>query len=181
MASVRMSVLTAGTRIGPYEIISRIGAGGMSEVYRAFDPRIRREVAVKVLPPTLVKFADRMHRFEQEARAVGALNHPNLLTIFDTGNSDGRPYIVTELLEGHTLRSLLRENGTAVRLPIRKAIDYGIQIANGPAAAPERGIVHRALKPENRSVTKDARVKKRFSGLRSRWTMPRSSAAARPF
>ena len=93
-----MSVLTAGTRIGPYEVVSRIGAGGMSEVYRAFDPRIRRDVAIKVLPPTLAKFNDRLHRFEQEARAVGALNHPNLLTIFDTGKSDGRPYIVTELL-----------------------------------------------------------------------------------
>jgi len=131
----------------------------MSEVYRAFDPRIRRDVAVKVLPPQLAKFADRLHRFEQEARAVGALNHPNLLTIFDTGKSEGRPYIVTELLEGHTLRSLLRDNGTAVRLPVRKAVDYGIQIANGLAAAHERGIVHRDLKPENLFVTRDGRVK----------------------
>ncbi len=154
-----MSVLTAGTRIGPYEIVSRIGAGGMSEVYRAFDPRIRRDVAIKVLPPTLAKFNDRLHRFEQEARAVGALNHPNLLTIFDTGTSDGRPYIVTELLEGGTIRSLLRDNGTSVRVPIRKAVDYGIQIANGLAAAHERGIVHRDLKPENLFITRDGRVK----------------------
>ena len=154
-----MSVLVAGTRIGPYEIVSRIGAGGMSEVYRAFDPRIHRDVAIKVLPPALAKFADRLHRFEQEARAVGALNHPNLLTIFDTGKSDGRPYIVTELLEGHTLRSMLRENGTAVRIPIRKALDYGIQIANGLAAAHDRGVVHRDLKPENLFVTRDGRVK----------------------
>ena len=154
-----MSLLAAGTRIGPYEIVSRIGAGGMSEVYRAFDPRIRRDVAIKVLPPTLAKFADRMHRFEQEARATGALNHPNLLTIFDTGKQDGRPYIVTELLEGDTLRALLRENGTAVRLPVRKTIEYGIQIANGLAAAHERGIVHRDLKPENLFVTRDGRVK----------------------
>ena len=154
-----MSVLTAGTRIGPYEIVSRLGAGGMSEVYRAFDPRIRREVAIKVLPPTLAKFADRMHRFEQEARATGALNHPNLLTIFDTGKQDGRPYIVTELLEGETLRSHIRDDDTAVRLPVRKAIDYGIQIANGLAAAHERGIVHRDLKPENLFVTRDGRVK----------------------
>ena len=153
------SVLTAGTRIGPYEIVSRLGAGGMSEVYRAFDPRIRRDVAVKVLPPTLAKFADRLHRFEQEARAVGALSHPNLLTIFDTGKSDGRPYIVTELLEGQTLRSMLRENGTAVRIPIRKAVDFGIQIANGLAAAHERGVVHRDLKPENLFITRDGRVK----------------------
>jgi Tol biopolymer transport system component len=154
-----MSLLAAGTRIGPYEIVSRIGAGGMSEVYRAFDPRIRRDVAIKVLPPTLAKFADRMHRFEQEARATGALNHPNLLTIFDTGKQDGRPYIVTELLEGETLRGLIRDAGTAIRLPVRKAIDYGIQISNGLAAAHERGIVHRDLKPENLFVTKDGRVK----------------------
>ena len=151
--------LPAGTRLGPYEIVARIGAGGMSEVYRAFDPRIRRDVAVKVLPPTFAKFADRMHRFEQEARATGALNHPNLLTIFDVGTADGRPYIVTELLDGHTLRTSMRENGQPMKLPVRKAIDYGIQIANGLAAAHERGIVHRDLKPENLFVTKDGRVK----------------------
>ena len=149
----------SGTRLGPYEIIARIGTGGMSEVYRAYDPRIRRDVAVKVLPATFARFADRMHRFEQEARAAGALNHPNLLTIFDVGSADGKPYIVTELLEGQTLRGLLRENGTAVRLSIRKAIEYGIQIANGLAAAHDRGIVHRDLKPENLFVTRDGRVK----------------------
>jgi len=151
--------LTPGTRLGPYEIVARIGSGGMSEVYRAHDSRIRRDVALKVLPPAYAKFADRMHRFEQEARAVGALNHPNLLTIFDAGTSDGKPYIVTELLEGHTLRSLLRDNGVAAKLPIRKAIDYSIQIANGLAAAHERGVIHRDLKPENLFVTKDGRVK----------------------
>jgi serine/threonine protein kinase/Tol biopolymer transport system component len=151
--------LTPGTRLGPYEIVARIGAGGMSEVYRAHDSRIRRDVAVKVLPPTYAKFADRLHRFEQEARAVGALNHPNLLTIFDAGTAEGRPYIVTELLDGQTLRSHLRDNGVPVKLPIRKAVDYSIQIANGLAAAHERGIVHRDLKPENLFVTKDGRVK----------------------
>ena len=128
-------------------------------MYRAFDPRIRRDVAIKVLPPTLAKFNDRLHRFEQEARAVGALSHPNLLTIFDTGKSEGRPYIVTELLEGQTLRGMLRESGTAVRIPIRKAVDFGIQIANGLAAAHERGVVHRDLKPENLFITRDGRVK----------------------
>jgi len=151
--------LSAGTLLGPYEIVSRIGAGGMSEVFKAHDTRIRRDVAIKILPPTLAKFADRMHRFEQESRAAGALNHPNLLTIFDVGTSEGRPYIVTELLEGQTLRMHLRENGTAVKLSIRKAVDYGIQIANGLAAAHERGIVHRDLKPENLFVTRDGRVK----------------------
>ncbi|HEY0159035.1 MAG TPA: protein kinase [Thermoanaerobaculia bacterium] len=151
--------LQAGTRLGPYEIVSRLGAGGMAEVYRAHDPRIRRDVAIKVLPPTFAKFADRMHRFEQEARAAGAMNHPNLLTIFDTGTADGKPYIVTELLEGHTLRGLMRENGVPAKLAIRKAVDYSIQIANGLAAAHERGIVHRDLKPDNLFVTKDGRVK----------------------
>ena len=131
----------------------------MSEVYRAHDSRIRRDVAVKVLPLTFAKYADRMHRFEQEARTVGALNHPNLLTIFDAGTAEGRPYIVTELLEGQTLRSHLRDSGAAVKLPIRKAVDYSIQIANGLAAAHERGVVHRDLKPENLFVTKDGRVK----------------------
>ena len=146
-------------RLGPYEIVARIGAGGMSEVYRAHDSRIRRDVAVKILPPAYAKFADRLHRFEQEARAVGALNHPNLLTLFDAGTAEGRPYIVTELLEGQTLRSCLRDAGVAVKLPIRKAVDYSIQIANGLAAAHERGIVHRDLKPENLFVTNDGRVK----------------------
>ncbi len=131
----------------------------MSEVYRAHDARIRRDVAVKVLPPTFAKFADRLHRFEQEARTVGALNHPNLLTIFDAGTAAGRPYIVTELLEGQTLRSHLRDSGVPVKLPIRTAVDYSIQIANGLAAAHERGVVHRDLKPENLFVTKDGRVK----------------------
>jgi eukaryotic-like serine/threonine-protein kinase len=151
--------LQAGTRLGPYEIVSRLGAGGMAEVYRAHDSRIRRDVAIKVLPPTFAKFADRMHRFEQEARAAGAINHPNLLTIFDTGTADGKPYIVTELLEGHTLRSLMRENGVPAKMAIRKATDYSIQIANGLAAAHERGIVHRDLKPDNLFVTRDGRVK----------------------
>jgi serine/threonine protein kinase len=151
--------VAAGTKLGHYEILGRIGAGGMSEVYRALDPRIGREVAVKVLPPTYAKFADRMHRFEQEARAIGALNHPNLLTIFDVGSAEGKPYIVTELLDGQTLRSVMRDGGTPVRLPVRKAIDYGAQIAEGLAAAHERGIVHRDLKPENLFVTKDGRVK----------------------
>jgi eukaryotic-like serine/threonine-protein kinase len=151
--------LTPGTQLGPYEIVARIGAGGMSEVYRAHDSRIRRDVAVKVLPPTFAKYADRLHRFEQEARTVGALNHPNLLTIFDAGTEGGRPYIVTELLDGQTLRGHLRDNGVAVKLPIRKAVDYSIQIANGLAAAHERGVVHRDLKPENLFVTKDGRVK----------------------
>ena len=151
--------LAAGTKLGPYEIAARIGSGGMSEVYRAFDPRIRREVAIKVLPPAYAKYADRMHRFEQEARAIGALNHPNLLTIFDVGSAEGKPYIVTELLEGQNLRNAMRHDGRPVRIPVRKAIEYGCQIATGLAAAHERGIVHRDLKPENLFLTRDGRVK----------------------
>jgi Tol biopolymer transport system component len=151
--------IAAGTRLGPYEIVTRIGTGGMSEVYRAHDPRIRRDVALKVLPATYAKYADRMHRFEQEARATGALNHPNLLTIFDTGSAEGRPYIVTELLEGHTLRHLMRDNAVTVQMSVRQTVDIATQIANGLAAAHERGIVHRDLKPENLFLTRDGRVK----------------------
>jgi Tol biopolymer transport system component len=147
--------LSAGTRLGPYEIVAPIGAGGMGEVYRAKDPRLGREVAIKVLPATFSQDADRLKRFEQEARAAGVLNHPNITAVHDLGSHDGAPYIVTELLEGETLRSRLG----AGALSVRKAIDYAIQIARGLAAAHEKGIVHRDLKPENLFVTKDGRVK----------------------
>ena len=108
---------TSGTKIGPYEIVSLLGAGGMGEVYRARDSRLRREVAVKILPPTFAQDADRLRRFEQEARAVGALNHPNILAIFDTGTHEGAPYLVSELLEGQTLR----QNMQSAPLSPRKA------------------------------------------------------------
>jgi Tol biopolymer transport system component len=147
--------LSAGTRLGPYEILAPIGAGGMGEVYRAKDPRLGREVAVKVLPASFSQDADRLRRFEQEARAAGVLNHPNITAVHDIGSHDGAPYVVTELLEGETLRSRL--SGGA--LPVRKATDYALQIAHGLAAAHEKGIVHRDLKPENLFVTKDGRVK----------------------
>jgi eukaryotic-like serine/threonine-protein kinase len=147
--------LTAGTKLGPYEILSPLGAGGMGEVYRARDTRLGRDVALKVLPESFAREGDRLHRFEQEARAVAALNHPNILAIFDTGQSDGSPFLVSELLEGETLRSVLDRGA----LSPRKAIDYGVQIAQGLAAAHEKGIVHRDLKPENVFVTKDARIK----------------------
>jgi Tol biopolymer transport system component len=127
----------------------------MGEVYRAKDPRLGREVAIKVLPASLSQDADRLRRFEQEARAAGALNHPNITAVYDTGAHEGAPYVVSELLEGETLRSRL--SGGA--LPQKKAIDYGLQIAHGLAAAHEKGIVHRDLKPENLFVTKDGRVK----------------------
>jgi Tol biopolymer transport system component len=147
--------LSAGTRLGPYEILSPIGAGGMGEVYRAKDPRLGREVAVKVLPSSFSTDTDRLRRFEQEARAAGLLNHPNITSVFDIGSRDGAPYVVTELLEGETLRIRLSVGPLAPR----KALDYAIQIARGLAAAHEKGIVHRDLKPENLFVTKDGRVK----------------------
>src|SRR5437667_2895373 len=147
--------LASGTKLGPYEIQSPLGAGGMGEVYRARDTRLGRDVALKILPESFAREADRLHRFEQEARAVAALNHPNILAIFDTGESDGSPFLVSELLEGETLRTVLDRGA----LSQRKAIDYAVQIAQGLAAAHEKGIVHRDLKPENVFVTKDARIK----------------------
>src|SRR5271154_427378 len=147
--------LTTGSRLGPYEITAAIGAGGMGEVYRARDTQLGRDVAIKVLPSFLSADPDRLRRFEQEARAAAALNHPNILVVFQLGTHDGVPYLVSELLEGSTLREPLQRGA----VPIRKAIDYGVQIASGLAAAHEKGIVHRDLKPENVFVSKDGRVK----------------------
>src|SRR6202011_666199 len=147
--------LPTGTKLGPYEILSSLGAGGMGEVYRARDTRLGRDVALKILPESFARHSDRLHRFEQEARAVAALNHPNILAIFDTGQNNGAPFLVSELLEGETLRTVL-DRGP---LPQRKTIDYGVQIAQGLAAAHEKGIVHRDLKPENIFVTKEGRAK----------------------
>jgi hypothetical protein len=147
--------LTPGAKLGPYEIVAPLGAGGMGEVYRAKDTRLGRDVAIKILPESFAREADRLRRFEQEARAVAALNHPNILAVFDIGQQDGSPFLVSELLEGDTLRAAL-DNGA---LPQRKAIEYGVQIAHGLAAAHEKGIVHRDLKPENIFLTKDGRIK----------------------
>ena len=147
--------LAPGTQLGPYQIVAPLGAGGMGEVYRALDPRLGREVAIKVLPSVLSRDLDRLRRFEQEARAVGVLNHPNILAVYDIGTHEGAPYLVTELLEGSTLRDRL--SGGA--LPPRKTVDYGIQIAHGLAAAHEKGIVHRDLKPENIFICRDGRAK----------------------
>ncbi len=147
--------LTYGTKLGPYEIQSPLGAGGMGEVYRARDTRLERIVAIKILPAAFASDADRLSRFQQEARVLSALNHPNLLAIFDVGNQDSSYYLVCELLEGETLRERL--NGGP--LALRKAVDYGVQMANGLGAAHEKGIVHRDLKPDNIFITKDGRVK----------------------
>ena len=151
-------MIAPSTRLGPYEILARIGAGGMGEVWRARDTRIGRDVAIKILPADVASSGDRIRRFEQEARAAGELNHPNLVTIHDLGTDQGVPYIVMELLEGETLRERIGTDGTP-RIPLRKAIDMSVQIANGLAAAHERGIVHRDLKPENIIITPDGRVK----------------------
>jgi eukaryotic-like serine/threonine-protein kinase len=147
--------LTSGTKLGPYEIQSPIGAGGMGEVYRARDGRLHRDVAIKILPASFSADTERLQRFAQESRAAAALNHPNILSIFDIGEDGSAPYVVSELLEGETLRDRLR-NGA---LSSRKAIDYAQQIASGLAAAHEKGIVHRDLKPENIFITSDGRVK----------------------
>jgi eukaryotic-like serine/threonine-protein kinase len=147
--------LTSGSRLGPYEIVSPLASGGMGEVFRARDTRLKREVAIKVLPPAVSLDADRLRRFEQEALATAALNHPNILAVFDIGTNEGSPYVVSELLEGETLRERLRSGSIATR----KALDYAVQIAHGLAAAHEKGIIHRDLKPENLFLTKDGRVK----------------------
>ena len=147
--------LTAGTKLGPYEILSPLGAGGMGEVYRARDPRLQRDVAIKVLPAFVSRDPDRLRRFEHEARATGALNHPNILAVFDVGTYEGVPYLVTELLEGSSLRTRLM----AGPVPARKATEYGVQIAHGLAAAHDKGIVHRDLKPDNIFICRDGRAK----------------------
>jgi serine/threonine protein kinase/Tol biopolymer transport system component len=149
--------LATGSKLGPYEILAAIGAGGMGEVYRARDPRLSREVAIKVLPASFSADPDRLRRFEQEAKAAGVLNHPNITAVYDIGTNsvDGAPYVVQELLEGETLRAVL----AAGRLPQRKVVDYALQIAHGLAAAHDKGIVHRDLKPENLFVTHAGRVK----------------------
>ena len=141
--------------LGPYRLAGRIGEGGMGAVYRATDTRLGRHVAIKVLTAVTLSDKERLQRFEQEARATGMLNHPNLLTIYDVGNSDGTPFLVSELLEGETLRDRLDRGA----IPPRKSVEIALQIAHGLAAAHEKGIIHRDLKPENIYITKEGRVK----------------------
>ena len=153
--------LTPGTKLGPYEIGAPLGAGGMGEVYRARDTRLGRDVAIKVLPKAVANDADRLRRFEQEARTIAALNHPNILGIHDIGAHDGAPFLVSEFLEGQTLQKKF-ESGP---LPVRRAVEYALGITQGLAAAHEKGIVHRDLKPENVFVTRDGRIKVLDFGL----------------
>src|SRR6476469_3084962 len=148
--------LSSGVKLGQYEIVAPLGAGGMGEVYRARDSRLSREVAIKVLPSDVASDPDRRLRFEQEARSASALNHPNILTIYDVGSADGTVYIAMELIEGKTLRELL---ASAEPLPMRRMLDVATQTAEGLAKAHSAGIVHRDLKPENLMVSKDGFVK----------------------
>ena len=150
------AVLPAGTKLAHYEVQVLIGAGGMGEVYRGHDPRLGRDVAIKILPGMFSRDPERLRRFEQEARATAALNHPNILAIYDVGTTDQAiPYVVSELLEGETLRQCV-ESGP---LPLRKTVDLALQMASGLAAAHAKGIVHRDLKPENLFLTKDGHLK----------------------
>ena len=147
--------LTAGTRLGPYEVLTPLGAGGMGEVYRARDTRLGRSVAIKVLPEAISAEAERLRRFEKESRAASSLNHPNIVTIYDVGTTDSRAYIAMELVEGKTLRELLNTGP----VPLRRLLALAAQMADGLAMAHEAGIVHRDLKPENVMVTKDGLAK----------------------
>jgi eukaryotic-like serine/threonine-protein kinase len=151
--------LAPTTKLGPYEIIAPLGAGGMGEVVRARDTRLGREVALKILPESFARESERLVRFEQEARAVAALNHPNILAVFDVGQHNGSPFLVSELLEGETLRAVLNHGA----LPQRKAIEYAVQIAQGLAAAHEKGIVHRDLKPRMSSSRRTAESRSSIS------------------
>jgi Tol biopolymer transport system component len=145
----------AGAMVGPYKVLALLGEGGMGQVYRARDERLSRDVALKVVHADLAQNPERIRRFEQEARAAGVLNHPNIVAIYDTGQSEGSPYIVSELLQGETLRERMATSS----LGTRKAVEYAVQIVRGLAAAHEKGIVHRDLKPENLFLTSDGLVK----------------------
>ena len=165
--------LVAGFRLGPYEIVALLGAGGMGEVYRARDAALKRDVAIKVLPPNWSRDPERLRRFELEAQATAALNHPNIISIFHVAQHDGCPYLVTELLQGETLRDRLRRGA----MPAREVCDFGAEVARGLAAAHEAGIVHRDLKPENLFLMKDGRVKILDFGL-AKLTQPEAPDAA---
>lgn len=167
--------LGKGERLGSYEVVNVLGVGGMGEVYRAYDPRLGRDVAIKVLPRASIKNPDRLRRFEQEARATAALNHPNILAIYDIGRTEaGTPYVVSELLEGQTLRQCLGRGP----FPARKAMDCALQMASGLAAAHSKEIVHRDLKPENVFLTSSGHVKILDFGLAKLAGRPLNAEAA---
>src|SRR6266540_1404623 len=153
--------LSAGTRLGPYEILAPLGAGGMGEVYRARDPKLGRDVAIKVLPEAVAGDAERLARFEREARSLAALNHPNIVTIFSIEESGGTRFLAMELVEGESLDALLAEGG----LPLSRFFEIAVPLSEALSAAHERGIVHRDLKPGNVMVTHEGRIKVLDFGL----------------
>src|SRR5215471_1656624 len=159
-----------GTRLGKYKILDKLGEGGMGEVWRARDESLSRTVAVKILPPELSRDPGRRVRFEQEARALGALNHPNIVAVYEAGQEDGRAYLISELVDGDSLRAILDRG----RPPLRKVLEMAVQIAEAMAAAHTVGIVHRDLKPENIMLTRGGIVKVLTIA-------PTSSASARCF
>jgi eukaryotic-like serine/threonine-protein kinase len=167
-------MLSPGTRVGPYEIVALIGAGGMGEVYRVHDTRLRRDVAIKRIASSSVEDSERLRRFEEEVRAAAALNHPNVLSVFDVGLHDGAPYFVCELLDGETVREQLRRG----RLPAHATIELITQMLSGLAAAHDRGIVHRDLKPENIFITRDGRAKILDFGIAKLVETPADAGAA---
>src|SRR5271157_4804953 len=154
-------------RLGNYDILDKLGEGGMGEVWRARDERLNRTVAVKILPQEVANDPVRRARFEQEAKALGALNHPNIVAVYDAGHENGQAYIVSELVDGESLRAVIDRG----RLPLRKLIDFAVQIADALAAAHTVGIVHRDLKPDNVMVTKTGRVKVLDFGLAKQTTV----------
>src|SRR4030095_14749905 len=168
--------LPAGTRLGPHEILAPLGAGGMGEVYRAKDSKLKRDVAIKVLPQSVAADPDALARFEREALAVAALSHPNILSIFDFGTDGGIAYAVTELLEGETLRARLM----VAAIPHGQALGYALQIARGMAAAHKKGVVHRDLKPDNVFVLADGHIKMLDFGLATRAAFFGEDSAAVP-
>src|SRR5262249_42482385 len=168
--------LVVGSRVDSYEIVTLLGAGGMGEVYRARDTALKRDVAIKVLPEFWSRDPERLRRFELEAQAAAALNHPNIVSIFHVGQHDGAPYIVTELLHGESLRDRLHHGP----MRLREVLDLGIEIARGLAAAHDAGIVHRDLKPENLFLTRDGRVKILDFGLAKLAPPTRPALTARP-
>jgi eukaryotic-like serine/threonine-protein kinase len=167
-----MTGISTGSDVGPYHVDNLIARGGMGEVYRAVDTRLKRNVALKVLAPRYTTDSDRLARFAQEARTTALVNHPNIVAVYDVGSHDGVPFVVSELLDGQTLRDRLRDGA----LPVTTAIAYGLEITHGLVAAHDLGIVHRDLKPENIFITKDDRVKILDFGLaKSRVREPRGS------
>ena len=147
--------LTQGSRLGAYQVLSKLGEGGMGQVYRAHDTKLGRDVAIKIMPASVAGDPDRLARFEREAQAVASLSHPNIVAVFEFGAHEGQPFVVMELLEGETLRERLSSGP----MPARKAIDAAIQIARGLAAAHDKNLIHRDLKPENVFLLKDGQVK----------------------